>query len=102
LDLSDPWARPHEALRLQLRREALREISPGHELAGLELTCIAYCSCNLSVFACDDGTFALVRLTWRADERPPWPITTRVFSYETLRLAMEEHRHERWQRLDSA
>lgn len=93
-ELREPWVRPSETTREQLRSEALREIQLGHELYGVGLSAIASCTgCDDTVFACDDGTFAVVHLTYQTNERPPWPDTTRIGSHIGLELVMDQHEH---------
>jgi hypothetical protein len=93
-DLRDPWFRPDPALGEQLRVEAIREINPGHELHGVGLECVARCSgCDDTAFRCDDGTFAVVHLTWQAQEQPPSPRTTRVLSFVAFEMVMDQHEH---------
>jgi hypothetical protein len=59
-----------------------------------ELRAIAKCrACDDVVFACGDGTFAIVHLSYQPDERPPWPATSRISSYLGLELAMSLHEH---------
>ncbi len=80
--------------RERLRLEALREIKPGHEIFGIDLSTIARCQgCDDTVFACEDGTFAIVHLTYQTNETPPWPDTTRFGSHLGLELAMDQHDH---------
>src|SRR5919106_5909 len=93
-DLREAWFRPGPELADRLRDEAIREIKRGHELDGVGLTCIARCSgCDDTVFRCDDGSFAVVHLTWQSNERPPWPHTVRVGSHLGLELVMDQHEH---------
>ena len=93
-ELSAPWSRPDASEGRRLAVEAAREIKSGHQLHGLTLTTVAQCSgCDDVVFACDDGTFAVVHLSWQSDERPPWPDTTRIGSFLGIELAMDQHEH---------
>ncbi len=88
------WVTPTREECERLRGEALREIQPGHELHGVELRAIAKCrACDDVAFACGDGTFAIVRLSYQAQERPPWPDTSRIGSYLGLDLVMSQHEH---------
>jgi len=64
-NVREPWGEPDAEAAAGLRNEALREIKPGHELHGVGLTCIALCGgCDDVVFRCEDGSFAVVHLTW--------------------------------------
>jgi hypothetical protein len=55
----------------RLKREAPAEIVPAHELAGHVLTAItARSGCDHVVFRVDDGTFAVVHLTWTTRQEP--------------------------------
>ncbi len=49
------------------------------------LRAIAKCrACDDVVFACGDGTFAIVHLSYQPDERPRWPDTSRLGPYLAL------------------
>jgi hypothetical protein len=95
LEPPEPWFRPDEQLATALVREARAEIGSDHELAGRELTAVVKCgSCDEVIFNVDDGTFALVHLTWaRHPEPPPWPDTTRLGGFIALETAIDNHQH---------
>jgi hypothetical protein len=96
-DLPEPWSRLEPGQATGLEREAAREIGPGHELSGHRLTAIARCGgCDDVAFRVDDGTFAIVHLTYtrrrRQDAADPW--TQRLGSYIELVTAIEAHATE--------
>jgi hypothetical protein len=71
-----------------LQAELAEELSAGHVLHGREFVVVARSEANDDVLvALDDGTWALVHLTWRGTpERPPRPATV-VFSAVTDAVA---------------
>jgi hypothetical protein len=95
LDLPEPWFPPADHLANALRREALAEIGPDHDLAGHDLVPVGKCAgCDHVVFQIDDGTFAIVQLTWIGHlDRPPWPITRRFQTIHALLAAAGDHQH---------
>ena len=95
LSPQEPWYRPDDAQADGLLREAFREIGPDHELSGNRLRAIAKCAgCDDVIFGLDDGTFAIVHLTWTGrPESPPWPSTRRLGSFTALELAADQHGH---------
>ena len=69
--LTEPWFRPEPGRTAGLERELAAEIGPGHELSGHRLTAIAKCGgCDTVAFQVDDGTFAIVHLTWGRHPEP--------------------------------
>jgi hypothetical protein len=78
-----------------LAREAEAEIGADHELAGHALTAIVKCAdCDRVIFRIDDGSFALVHLTWgKHPERDPWPATQRLGGFLALESAIDNHQH---------
>jgi hypothetical protein len=66
--------------RQALHAELIAEIGAGHVLAARGVTVVARAHHRDDILAeADDGTWAIVHLTWRrATEPPPWP-ATRVF-----------------------
>jgi hypothetical protein len=94
-DLPEPWFRPGDQQADALRREALAEIAPGHDLAGRDLLPVAKCSgCDDVVFQLDDGTFTIVHLTWTGRrEASPWPTATRFQTTQALLAATGDHQH---------
>ena len=95
LELPEPWCRPTDERAQALRREALLEIGLGHQLAGRRLTTLAVCEgCDDVLFRLDDGSFAIVHLTWTSrQESSPWPTTRRMASVPKLLQAAREHDH---------
>jgi len=90
--LPDPWSEPDERAKRHFDDEASREIKTGHDLHGLSLSCIAKCDhCDDVAFACGDGAFFIVHLTWRKAERPPRPRAVRFESMGALEKAMSRH-----------
>jgi hypothetical protein len=90
-----PWNRPGPDWAIRLEHEAAAEIGPGHELTGHALTAIAACSgCDRVVFKVDDGSFAVVHLTWTTHQEPdPWPATHRLSGYIALETVINDHSH---------
>jgi hypothetical protein len=93
--LPEPWFRPGPENASAVGREAAAEIGPGHELRGRALTVLARCGgCDEIAVSLDDGTFALIHLTWaRHPEPPSWPFTERLSEYTALETAMTAHQH---------
>ncbi len=93
--LQEPWFRPDAEQAAALLAEARGEISPGHELANVDqVECTAKCAgCDDAVFMCADGSFAVIHLSWREDEQPPWPECTRAGSFLAIELVMDQHEH---------
>lgn len=91
----EPWFRPEPRHSAALVAEARAEIGTGHELAGHELTAVVKCSCcDKTIFSVDDGTFALVHLTWAQHPEPkPWPATQRLGGFLALETAIDNHHH---------
>jgi hypothetical protein len=96
--LLDPWVSGPElhGAAERFTREAAIEIGPDHDLSGRALTVIAACSaCDEVAFQIDDGTFALVHLTWiRRQEPAPWPFAQIYRDYHALEAAADEHADE--------
>jgi hypothetical protein len=93
--LPEPWFRPESSQAAGLEREAAVEIAPGHELSGHRLTAVAACeACDSVAFRVDDGTFAVVHLTWTRHQEPaPWPSTQRLSGYIALETVIDAHQH---------
>lgn len=93
--LPEPWSRPEPQHAAALEHEARKEIGPGHDLAGHALTAIAACSgCDHAAFRLDDGSFAIIHLTWASHQKPPpWPAAQRADEYTTLETLITEHQH---------
>jgi hypothetical protein len=94
-DLPEPWFRPGPENASALECEAAAEIGTGHELSGRVLTVLARCDgCDEIAVSLDDGTFAMVHLTWaRHPEPPSWPLTQRLGEYAALETAISAHQH---------
>jgi hypothetical protein len=96
--LPEPWIRVTSgaALGRQLLAELQRELAPGHSIYGRQAHAIARCcGCDEVVFALEEnGTFALVHLTWSGHpDVPPWPHTTVLPTFLALELAVSSHAH---------
>lgn len=93
--LPEPWFRPEPIQAAGLEQEATAEIGPGHELSGYRLTAIAACGgCDSVAFQVDDGTPAIVHLTWaRRPEPAPWPSTQRLGGHIALETVVDGHQH---------
>jgi len=80
LEPPEPWFRPDPQFAAALVREARAEFGADHELAAHNLTAVVKCAgCDEVIFSVDDGTFALVHLTWaQHPESASWPATTRL------------------------
>ena len=91
--LTGPWFAPEPAQAAALEREAATEIGPGHPLSGHALTLIAACSgCEGAAFRADDGTYAIVHLTWTLRREPaPWPSAEIVTGHRALETATDKH-----------
>ena len=94
-DLPEPWFGPADEQAHALSHEALAEIGHDHELASRDLVLVAACSgCDLVVFQVEDGTFAIVHLTWTGRlEAAPWPTARRFRTMRALVAAASDHRH---------
>lgn len=74
--------------RRRLEAELAREVSSGHPLHRANVVAEARCTARDDVvFRLSDGRWALVHLTWSADEAPPWPATV---IFETADALQEE------------
>jgi hypothetical protein len=96
MSLPQPWFRPADRQAEALRREALAEIGPDHELAGRDLVTVAACGgCDRVVFQVDDGTFAIIHLTWSKTrpEQVGYPKFRRIGSLFALRHEFGDHDH---------
>lgn len=92
--LTEPWwdlrasgpdeARQREALHFELTAE----VDPGHVLHGRSFVVVARSQAQDDILiAMEDGTWALVHVTWRgASETPPWP---RTMIFDSLSEAIE-------------
>ncbi len=91
----EPWFRPMPELAAVLVRKAQAEVGCDHELAAHELTAVVKCAgCDDLIFSVDDGSFALVHLTWaKHPEPPPWSATTRLCDFIALETAIDNHQH---------
>jgi hypothetical protein len=94
-DLPEPWYRPRAEHASALEREAAAEIGPGHELSGRALAVLAFCGgCDEIAVSLDDGTFAVVHLTWARHPEPVhWPSAQRLVGYAALETAIATHQH---------
>lgn len=96
--LPDPWVLADDAMKATFETAARKEISRGHDLFPnrRHLRLIARCTaCDESLFALEDGSFAMVHLTFAgASERPPWPHSTRLRSFLAAELAVAQHSHD--------
>ena len=92
-DLPEPWSRLNPGQAAFFERQAATEIGPDHELSGRHLSAIAKCgSCDDAAFRLDDGTFAIVHLTWARHQEPAsWPSTH--CGYTALETAIETRQH---------
>ena len=74
-----PWSSIEDPIiARKFATELARETSPGHTLAGVPVSAIGFCSNSDDVvFRLLDGSerLALVHLTWRSSDTPPWPHT---------------------------
>lgn len=85
------------ALVASHRRELRREIGPGHVLRDRDWTIIGLGAParDDALLRLDDGSLALVHLTWRgAIEPPEWPMTSFVTSLNELRAELEDRGYE--------
>ncbi len=91
--LTDPWYVPDMQWAEGFEQEAADEIGPGHPLGGHILTLIALCmACDSAAFRVDDGSFAIIHLTWaQHPEPPPWPMTEICTGYHALEAAADQH-----------
>ena len=94
-DLPELWFRPGPENASAVEREAVAEIGPCHKLRGRALTVLARCGgCDEIAVSLDDGTFAMIPLTWaRHPEPPSWPLTGRLGGCAALETAMAAHEH---------
>ena len=73
-----------------LESELRRELPEGHVLCGRR--CSAFATSDERddvVFELEDGTFALVHLTWKQETDPTWPFTHIVGSRQELLKLLE-------------
>lgn len=78
-----------------LESEVRIEMPPDHELAGRELTAVSRCpGCDDALFRLDDGSFAIVHLTWIGrQEQSGWPDFLLFGSFLAVDLAIAQHLH---------
>jgi hypothetical protein len=79
------------------RKELVREIAPGHVLHGRawKIIGLGVPAGDDALLLLEDGTVALVHLTWRgAPEPPSWPMTVFVTSPIELRAELEDRGYE--------
>lgn len=93
--LREPWYRPSPEQMAALKREAVIEISPVHQLYGRSLTSVARCeACDDVLFRLDDETWAIVHLTWTGrTEQPPRPVAQRLGGFLAVEMATDQHYH---------
>jgi hypothetical protein len=72
-----------DAHTAELDAELKREVSRGHELHGLDLRALGRRDKTDDVLFAFLGSdeVAVVHLTYRKNDRPPWPSTTRYSTY---------------------
>lgn len=80
--LPSGWEIVDEATAVACVKELSRELSSGHELFGLKVSALARYIDNI-LFSVDGGRkpFAMVHMTHRAADKPPWPDT---FWYDSI------------------
>lgn len=84
LVLVDPWwdlrsgGSDEERKSTQLLDELRREVAAGHPLHEVPVDVIGACRARDDVLLSVGDRFAIVHLTYEADESPPWP-STRFF-----------------------
>jgi hypothetical protein len=91
---TDPWwdlradGVQEQRQRQVLHAELMAEIGPDHRLGGLRLSVVARSVAQDDVLVeVEDGTWAVVHLTWRgAPEQPPWP---RASLFDSLQDAVD-------------
>lgn len=89
----EPWwdLRGHglteDGQRQALHDELVAELKPSHPLHGRSFTVIARSGAQDDILVeVDNGTWAIVHLSWKGDrERSPWPTTT---VFESLQAAV--------------
>lgn len=95
----EPWSDLRDAgpgrdeQRESLSAELAKELSVGHVLHGSAFSIVARSNANddILIKVDDDGTWALVHLTWRGSrERPPWPQAVVFSAVEDAVAAMRE------------
>jgi hypothetical protein len=80
--VADPWwdlrggGELEQRQRDALRAELQRELKETHPLFGTHVEVIATCQHCDDVLITSEAHWAIVHLTWAADETPPWPDTT--------------------------
>jgi hypothetical protein len=92
--LSEPWFTPEADQAEALAAEAVREMGLAHPLLGQRLTTVAACGgCDCVLFRLDDGSWAIVELTWTKSppDIAPLPESTRFGSFIAVELGVEAH-----------
>jgi hypothetical protein len=81
--LTDPWwdlrggGVEEDGARRDLAREIGEEIAPGHPLFGAAVEVVARHRARDDVLVkTADGRWALIHITWKHPDTPPWPSTT--------------------------
>jgi hypothetical protein len=112
MDFPEPWVDlrrfrdrlARRALVASHTRELRCEIGTGHVLRGRDWTIIGLGvpARDDALLRLDDGSLALVHLTWRgAPEPPEWPMTCFVTSISELRSELEDRGYEWDERRDA-
>lgn len=84
-DSEIPWVLPKNAAALDA--ELQKELTRGHMLYGVKANCFARClASDDTLYAIEDGRYAVVHLTYVEDERPPWP---KCHVFEKLNEALQ-------------
>jgi hypothetical protein len=95
--LPEPWMQTDAGSELAaaLLTELSKEVGPGHQLHGLTMGAFANCgACDDAIFQLEDGTWALVHLTWAGrEEAEPFPWTSKVDTEADLEQLVADRTH---------
>ena len=79
------WFEMPEDQAIAFEDELRRECMPGHVLHGLEVRAVAVADwSDDSLFEIEDGRWAKVHLTWKAETDPKWPATEIFKDFEAV------------------
>lgn len=87
-----PWGKVESKSAENIERELAAEVAPGHPLHGVALKVVgARDDCDDILFRrLDTGSYVVVHLTWKHQDKPPWP---HCEPYDTFKGFMELRMH---------
>ena len=95
INLTEPFVALAAEARRRLTDELRHELAPGHELYGRGVEVVGRCrGCDNHVVLVDGGSsWAVVHLSWKNPDRPPWPSTWIGSTWSDLAAEFDDHDH---------